>query len=281
MKQYIEELRAQLEERLLTIEQDSSSVLQQAEHSFLAIEETLEAIRQYRAGHAFGDREEEIHFFRDQMPPLYAKLIYYVRVYHLETKRPFGCRELERQILTQEKEEIKGFQAASLEFSRYYRSGSHFLDGEYFTESRQPGIKPTVEEFSFLVDTHLITPYGYKLAKLFAYEALEPYIEGALAALDQKTEVAPATELRKLSPPWTASKTALIELAYGLYKSGALGTNSSLNKIMTFFEVIFNTKLGNYSRVFQQMRIRKKERTPFLDKMSEQLKDYMDELDMA
>lgn len=79
---------------------------------------------------------------------------------------------------------------------------------------------------------------------------------------------------------WTAPKTALIELIYGLQAAGACNNGAAdIKQITSFFESVFGLELGNVYNVFQEMRLRKKNRTVFLDNLRDRVVQRMDEAD--
>ena len=72
----------------------------------------------------------------------------------------------------------------------------------------------------------------------------------------------------------------LRELLYALQSAG-LFNNSKIDRkqLANQLEHFFNIDLGNYYRVFQEMRIRKINRTTFLDQLKDRLIQRMDEAD--
>jgi hypothetical protein len=79
---------------------------------------------------------------------------------------------------------------------------------------------------------------------------------------------------------WTAPKVALIELIYALHASGVYNNgNTDLKRIASAFERFFQVDLGNFFNAFQEIRIRKKNRTVFVDRLKETLIRRMDAAD--
>ncbi|MGC4038720.1 MAG: RteC domain-containing protein [Chitinophagaceae bacterium] len=93
----------------------------------------------------------------------------------------------------------------------------------------------------------------------------------------------PETDKRKKQSSglqWTGSKANLIELLYGLQITGVLNqSTATIKDIAGTFEKFFGVELGNVYNTFQEMRLRKKSRLPFLDLMKERLLQKMDEMD--
>lgn len=79
---------------------------------------------------------------------------------------------------------------------------------------------------------------------------------------------------------WTGSKVSLVELLYALqstvsFNNGSIGIKTLASELQS----LFNVDIGNYYRVFQEMRIRKSSRTSFMDQLKDRLVKRMDESD--
>lgn len=78
---------------------------------------------------------------------------------------------------------------------------------------------------------------------------------------------------------WTASKTDLIELIYGLYANKTFNHGKITIKAITlFFESVLNVKLGNTSLRFQEI-LRRKDSVAFLDQIRTSLETYISRID--
>jgi hypothetical protein len=79
---------------------------------------------------------------------------------------------------------------------------------------------------------------------------------------------------------WTDSKVALVEFIYALYAGKCFNNgNTSLKDIAFCCETLFNIEIGDFYRIFLEIRNRKKSRTQFLDKLKDKIIKMMDELD--
>ncbi|MBH2005303.1 MAG: RteC domain-containing protein [Sphingobacteriia bacterium] len=78
---------------------------------------------------------------------------------------------------------------------------------------------------------------------------------------------------------WTASKTDLIELIYGLYANRVFNNGKTTIKDITcFFEEALGMKLGNTSLRFQEI-LRRKDSIAFLNQVRNALEAYMSRID--
>jgi hypothetical protein len=79
---------------------------------------------------------------------------------------------------------------------------------------------------------------------------------------------------------WTASKTALVELIYALQAEGVFNNGKAdIKTIVSFFETLLNINLSECYRLFHQIKMRKIERTKFLDSLKWTLEKCLDESD--
>lgn len=78
---------------------------------------------------------------------------------------------------------------------------------------------------------------------------------------------------------WTASKTDLIELIYGLYANKVFNNGKVTIKAITqYFESTLNVQLGNTSLRFQEI-LRRKDSVAFLDQIRTALESYISRID--
>ncbi len=79
---------------------------------------------------------------------------------------------------------------------------------------------------------------------------------------------------------WTGSKVALVELIYALHAEGVFNNGSSdLKDVAEFFEHTLNVDLGQFHRTFLEIRMRKSDRTKFLNSLRDSVLKRMDEAD--
>ncbi|MDQ6762627.1 MAG: RteC domain-containing protein, partial [Bacteroidota bacterium] len=131
-------------------------------------------------------------------------------------------------------------------------------------------------------DMNFTTIYDHKISKIIAFELLSEFITTALAKLEIQLDLESGFNSNTQKDiSWTSSKVALVELLYALQSAGACNNgNIDLKRLANHLQIVFNVDLGNYYRVFQEMRIRKINRTTFLDQLKERLIQRMDEADV-
>ncbi|NLU91388.1 RteC domain-containing protein [Chitinophaga sp. Ak27] len=225
----------------------------------------------------FKDPFEEINFFKNELPRFYALYLHFTRIHKIETRMPPG-KENQLKILEKEVKRLAFYFEQNADWILYYRSGASHLDEHYFLRQTSNGL-PTI--FCPVVLDLRFTSYGtYPFSKIQSLELTQSYIDQKIAVLrnhPMRTDTnKPKTILR-----WTGSKSDLIELLYALHSSRLFNNDEYLDvrQIATWLETTLNIDLGNYYRVFQGIRIRKKNRTQFMDKLKENLIRRMDDTD--
>ena len=102
----------------------------------------------------------------------------------------------------------------------------------------------------------------------------------AFANLNQKLPI-PETALKpKLK--WTAPKVSLVELVYAFKAAGVFNNGTAnINEIAALLEEVFQRDLSDFYRTFQEIRIRKKSRTAFMELLQSRLYQWMEDADQA
>ncbi|MBV4358791.1 RteC domain-containing protein [Pinibacter aurantiacus] len=239
----------------------------------------MEQLRLKIAAYTFLNQEEEINFFKEIKPRFCSKLIYYLKVYRIETRRPTGSNDTQLKYLHKELGRLTHFFDNNLDFYQYYRSGATYLDEKYFLRGNQD-IFLTLDSFHFDSDFNFSTSHDFKVAKIHAHELLRIYLNAAVEDLERKDEPPKSTFTPKQPLQWTAPKAALIELLYALQSAGAFNNGATdVKQVASYLEQVFNIDLGNYYRTLQELRIRKESRTAYLELLIEKLIQRMDQSD--
>lgn len=277
MKQISEKLLLELEQQLQGIHAENPEPIQYAEKAIKAAVVVLEKLKTHFLAYHFDSKREEIDFFRNSKPELVAKLIYYNEVYTLASNRPAGNDKAVRRYYKNELGKLEAYFNENAAFYRYYRTGNTSLDKSYFLRGRHD-LKQTLDSFYFQADQRFSTSHDYKVAKILANDSIRTYLENEILNLDNK----PQSVTPKAAKPqkWTGSKVALVELIYALHAEGVIGNGrAELKEIANLFEWAFGIDLGQFNRVFLEIRARKIERTKFLNTLREKLIVRMDEAD--
>lgn len=275
-----QELVNEFETKLDVLECRNEDVLYTAETGIAHTERCIKQLRKRVLKHGFSSMEEEIHFFKHIKPQILSKLIYYVKLYHIESKRPRSSSKFQVKYLNGQINKLQNYFNDNLEFYHYHRRGATTLDEQYFIRGQSDLRSPT-ESFHFFIDEEFSTCQDYAVATIMAFDMLIVYLQQEIEKLENNTQIAKKS-LMKQTPKlfWTGSKTELIELIYALHSSGVINSGTAdIKEMAIMFEQIFNIDLGNYYHTFIEIRARKCSKTKFLDRLIDVLNQRFEDAD--
>ena len=236
-------------------------------------------LKKYIGKHKFRTQSEEIKFFKHGKPQFISKLIFLISIYNIHSRMPKGGEKIVRKYLHHELQNLRRYFDNNLDFYKYYRTGSNYLDHKYFVRGKYD-IRLTLDTFYFETDPLFSTSHDYKVAKIIANDLLQVYLEDTISSLERKDTIMATQDFPKVKLYWTESKTALIELIYALHSQGAIDNGKAdIKDIAAVFEHFFGIELGDYYRTFLEIRIRKTGRTKFIDSLKHSLIKRMEEAD--
>lgn len=256
---------AELTQQLQTINSETSNKIKQIELSIKVTIKTIEKLKTFFNKHTFEKKSAEIEFFKTIKPIFAAKLIYFNEIYNIEITKPSGSKKAIKKHYDNYLQRLKLYHKENIEFYKYLRSGNNSLDKKYFLRGKHD-IKLTLDSFYFQSDYSFATSHDYKVAKIIANDEIQSFLDANLKLLK-----VPTSNDRKLK--WSASKAALVELLYALDTVGVFNEGkSSLNETAAALQSFFNIELGQFNRIYLEIRNRKAiEKTHFLDTLKENL----------
>ena len=246
-------------------------------HRFLAV---LIDLKTKLQTYSFPAKEDEITFFKTQKPEILGRLLFFYKIYRIETQCPNGSDDVIRSYINRELDNLTYFFNRNLDFYQYYRSHSTLYDEYYFVRGKSD-LRLCTDSAQFDKDPNFSTGYDYKVAKIIANEMLRIYLNKRLVKLETNTQV--EDNLQKcLKYPFrfTGKKVFLIELGYSLVSSGDINNgNVEIKEMMNFLGTVFQVELGDYYAAYIAMKERKKDRTAYLSRLQDSLVKRMDEDD--
>ena len=230
----------------------------------------IQSLRVLLRDKEFDSPEDEIRFFKEQKPCIYSKIKFYSKLYQFLLKRPQGSLNKQRRFIDQEIEKLQEDIRENLDFVKYYREGSTYLDKYYFLRGKDE-VKLITDTSYYLTDNEFSTSHDNLVAEILAYDLLINHYQQLLGELRfiRKNEQATrlnSISLRKRLLRWTASKTDLIELIYALHTAGAIEEGQlSIKELAETCEELYELEFDNIYRTYLEIKGRKNERTKFLD----------------
>ena len=267
----------EFESQLNSVESYDENILFKAEKNIVIIETYIKRLRRQVIQNGFDSIHEEITFFKHVKPRFFGKLIYHVKLYNIESKRPRGSAKFQVEYFDAEIKKMEIYFNDHLEFYRYYQFGATSLDEQYFLRG-QSDLRSPNESYHYYTDGEFSTCHDITVSTILAFNMLIKYLRQEIENLKTASSSAEIRKLPKLS--WTASKTELTELIYALHSSGAINRGAAdIKEMATLFERIFNINLGNFYHTFIEIRARKTSNTKFLDKLVDALTKRFSDLD--
>lgn len=244
------------------------------------LQKVLADLRKLMQNYIFPSKEEEIAFFRNQKPELLGRLLYFYKIYRIETQCPTGSNEVIRLYINKELDNLTYFFNRNLDFYQYYRSNSTIYDEYYFLRGKID-ICLCTDSAQFDKDPNFSTGYDYKVAKIIANEMLRIYLNKKLQKLENESYIEHQRTINtKASVCFTGKKAALIEIGYALASSGDINHgNIEIKEFMNYLSFVFNIDLGGYYDAYIAMKERK-DRTSYLNKLIDCLTKRMNENDV-
>ena len=185
MNHFVTLLNKQLNSQLETIDLEETNTISKSQKSIVCIKNTLSKLKTFILNYTFKNEEEEILFFKEIKPAILSQLFYHVNINNIESKRPMGSLEIQQNYLLHELEKLTLFFNNHLEFYRYYRMNSTFLDDKFFVRGRED-LHLHLDNLIIYIDPEFSTSQDCMVAKIMANDRLEVFLKTELDALSIK-----------------------------------------------------------------------------------------------
>lgn len=256
-----------------------TDTLQRLKLSSRIILSSIARLKKFVASYNFIDAGDEINFFKNIKPKFSSKLIFYQKAYEIQLYLPIAPVPDIKNYFLKELQKIGTYLSDNKELFSYYRSNSTLFDEIYFLR-KKPDSWLLLSLDDYETDLDFTTFYDHKISKIIAFDFLSEFINESINKIDQKIETRKAKPSDTGDLVWTGSKVSLVELLYALQSTGSFNNGSiGIKTLASELQLLFNVDIGNYYRVFQEMRIRKSSRTSFMDQLKDRLVKRMDESD--
>ncbi|HSH67660.1 MAG TPA: RteC domain-containing protein [Bacteroidia bacterium] len=260
----------------------ASKMMRTADEAYqmiLFLKEMLCAIKTEILREGFSSEEDEIDFFKNIKPQILGKLIYYNKVFRIETTCPVSNGKMYYNYFESQFQALKEEYKESIcneDFYRYYRAGRTDRDHSYF-KLGQINYHEGLTSGVFEIDINFSTYYDIKVARLIANELLYTYLLTKINLPEENPEMVLINGDTNKDMSWTNSQNALIELIYALHASNSISHgNIGIRKIALIFQVLFRIPLNDVHHAFHRMKTRCGSRTIFIDQLKTSLEEYMD-----
>ncbi|MDD4991820.1 MAG: RteC domain-containing protein [Paludibacter sp.] len=260
MKFFSVKLSNTLNSQLKIIDLEEKDSIQRAQKSIVYIRSALGKLKTFIMNYTFKDEDEEILFFKEIKPGILSQLIYFIKINNIESKRPMGSIENQQKYLLHELEKLTVYFNNHLEFYRYYRMNSTFLDEIFFLRGKDD-LHLHIDNLMIYIDPDFSTSQDYMVAKIMANDRLEVFLKSELETLSLLNVCQSGySQIGYIDQTfqWSDSKTALTELIYALYEMGSItkvnNSRYDIRELTAFFEQIFNIRLTDVYRTFIEIK---------------------------
>lgn len=182
MNHFITKINKELNSQLQDIDLEELDIIRKAQKSILCIKNALTQLRALIIQHTFCNDAEEILFFKKTKPELFSKLIYYVKVFNIESRKPTGSHEIQENYLLGELEKLTFFFNNHIEFYQYYRMNSTYLDDKYFIRGKED-LNLYQDTVMIYVDPDFSTSHDYMVSKIIANDRLKVFLSTEVKSL--------------------------------------------------------------------------------------------------
>ena len=280
MKEEIEKILEQVEVDISEIDLYGYDIIETSLSMVHRLQAVLNDLRTKIQSYVFSTKEDEILFFKTQKPEILGRLLFFYKIYRIETQCPNGSNDVIRSYINRELDNLTYFFNRNLDFYQYYRSHSTIYDEYYFIRGKAD-LRLCTDSAQFDKDPNFSTGYDYKVAKIISNEMLRIYLNKRIVKLETDNQI--EDNLQKcLKYPFrfTGKKVFLIELGYSLASSGDFNNgNVEIKEMMNFLSTVCQIDLGDYYAAYIAMKERKN-RTAYLHHLIDCLTKRVGEDDM-
>ena len=280
MKEKLVEILSQIDIEIDEIDLYGYDIIETSHSMVHKLQTVLNNLRMKMQTYVFPNKEDEILFFKTQKPEILGRLLFFYKIYRIETQCPNGSNEAIKSYINRELDSLTYFFNRNLDFYQYYRSHSTLYDEYYFVRGKAD-LRLCTDSAQFDKDPNFSTGYDYKVAKIIANEMLRIYLNKRLIKLETDNQIEDNLQrLNKYPFRFTGKKVFLVELGYSLASSGDFNNgNVEIKEMMNFLSTVFHIDLGDYYAAYIAMKERK-DRTAYLHHLIERLVKRMDDDDI-
>lgn len=219
---------------------------------------------------------DEIYYFKYFKPKILAKIIFYRKINDIQIEFPLGDEEVRLRYIKLHLQNGHLFFKQYNTIITYYRHKREHLDENFFIRENARLHSDIEHRFLSLDFTHS-TGYDEILAEYIALVKVQEFLESVQRDTSKLNLPTLSTELNESSElKWTSSKSALVEMIYGLNAVGAVNDGKmEVKRIAFWMGSTFNIDIGDVYKTYAEIKNRKGNRSKFLDSLAEGLNNRM------
>ena len=272
----IQNLSQSLAQSLESINSNQDNWITICETALMKIDEAIRRMKSMIVISDFETTADEVYFFKQLKPSLISKFIYYTKILSIESLKPAQGKEGLIKYYESEQKKLNLFFKDNAEFYSYYRRGATYLDHKYFVRNSFD-MKMRLSSGFYNLDSSFTTSHDHFVAHILANTDLEIYLKVEVEKI--KNDRPQIKDFRSVLT-WSSSKVSLIELIYSLHLMKCFNAgNIELTEVIRTFEKMLGTDLSNFHKILGEIKLRKINRTKFLQSLHENLEQHFIDLD--
>ncbi|WP_459212809.1 RteC domain-containing protein [Aquimarina rhabdastrellae] len=134
----------------------------------------------------FKNNKQGMEFFRVIKPKIHSWLIYYTKLFNIESERPKSINRIQIQYLNNYIQSLYVYFNEHQDFYSYYEKRAFIFNEEYFIKGKAD-IRLFPDSFHFFTDDQFSTNHDITVAHIMAYERLIVYLKKEIDKLDHNS----------------------------------------------------------------------------------------------
>lgn len=132
MKELLENILSEIDVEIDEIDLYGYDIVENSLSMVHRLQVVLNDLKTKLQTYSFPAKEDEITFFKTQKPEILGRLLFFYKIYRIETQCPNGSDDVIRSYINRELDNLTYFFNRNLDFYQYYRSHSTLYDEYYF-----------------------------------------------------------------------------------------------------------------------------------------------------
>ncbi len=266
MKKHYARIIGDLEKDLKKVDLTNQDSMIKAEKSITLINFGLKELRKFVTSTPFNSKQDEIDFFKKMKPEIFSKLIYFISIYDIESKRPKGGAKEQTKYFEGEIKKFQDYYNDNNGFYQYYKRGETYSDKQYFLRKNKT-ISIHIDCFGSYIDDEFAANLDTTYAKFRGYKLAIEYFKNEIEKLSENpNEHQKQNNTDQPTLTWTGSKVGAVETVYFLHASEVFNNGkATIKEVADKFQSAFNIDLGDYYHSFSEIKKRKNGISKFLN----------------
>ena len=136
MKELLENILSEIDVEIDEIDLYGYDMVENSLSMVHRLQAVLNDLKAKLQTYSFPAKEDEITFFKTQKPEILGRLLFFYKIYRIETQCPNGSNDVIRNYINKELDNLTYFFNRNLDFYQYYRFHSTLYDEYYVVRGK-------------------------------------------------------------------------------------------------------------------------------------------------